>query len=305
MAYIGDAPSSLRILDPTPKGSILNDRGYRIAEYLSDTESGYEYDAFSNGRGVNGQLYDIGAEEFEGRMHISDIEFVMISEPSAYKSGSGAFDDAEYIITTLPIEFKVILRNSGNLFQSGVNVRIEVTDLDVDTDMRYYDTVITDVVVSQSKGVVFDLPDDLFKTYTDLEDLGFDISNMPGMFDPTMKPNVTPRYSFKIEIQADEKNSNNYGEVISRFYIRRSNTLLKVISAEYSNADIYDDTRPLITVDEVAGRLNYEALESAFIGVGYYPNINKDIDNSGDQLDSFKIDVKKAQTEPLPFVPAT
>jgi len=277
----------LRIKTPRPTGSILNDRGYRLNEYLSDNTSGYNYDALGNQRGVNGQLFDIGAEEFDGQMYLSDVEFVMISEPAAYKSGSGLFSDAEHIMTTLPIKLKAIFRNSGNLYQAGVKVRLIVEDLDVNTDMRYYDTVTTDIIVSQSREVVFDIPTNLIKTYAELEELGFN-PNIPARYNPSMKANVTPRYRFTVEVQADENNTNNAGETVIRFYIRKSEKNLMLISGEYTNVDLESMT---ITKDMIAGKLNYEALKTGFEAIGWYPGINHDIDHPGTNLDSFKIDV--------------
>jgi hypothetical protein len=280
----------LKITSPRPFGSELNDRGFRLHEYLNDVTSGFNYDAFNNARGDNGQLYDIGAEEFEGRSYTSDVEFVMISSPSAYKSGSGTYKDAEHIMTYLPLKLKVILRNSGTLFQAATKVRLEVRDLDVDFGMRYYDTVEIDIVVAQSKEVIFDLPNSLIRTFADLEDLGFN-PTVPSRFNPNMKPNVTPRYEFKIEIQADENNANNYGESVMRFYLRKADKTLMLISAENSNVDIYNLSGLVRNQDDLAGRLNYEALKGAFNKVGWYPGIKRDIDHPGELIDSFKVDV--------------
>jgi len=289
LEYTGTLVQYLRVKNyPRPIGSVLNDRGYRTHEYLEDTESGFEYDAFDQGRGINGQLYDIGAEEFEGRTYISDVEFQMISSPKAYKSGSGIYSDAENVMTMMPIQLKTILRNSGTLFQAAVKVRLEV--ICSDAGIHYYDTLTTDIIVAQSKEVTFDIPDELIMSYSDLEEAGMH-PVVPVRFDPTMKANVTPIYTFKIEVQADENNYNNFGETDVRFYLRRSNKMLMLISAEHANTLVENEYGPVRTIDEIAGRLNYKSLEEAFNGMSLHPEINKDIDNPGEENDTFKIDV--------------
>jgi parallel beta-helix repeat protein len=284
LEYTGTSVQYLRVKNPRPFGSVLNDRGFRLTEYLGGGVGTYNYDAFGTQRGVNGQLYDIGAEEFEGQMYLSDVEFQMISSPSAYKSGVGTFSDAEHIMTTLPIDFKVILRNSGNIFQAATKVRLEV--ISTDAGIHYYDTVTTDIVVSQSKEVTFKIPNSIIKTYSELPGV-----TVPSRFDPTMKANVTPVYTFKVEVQADENNENNNGEADFRFYIRQSNAKLMVISAEYANTLVENGGTTVRTVDELAGRLNYKALQDAFEKMKLWPRINRDIDYPGDQMDTFKVDV--------------
>jgi hypothetical protein len=130
----------------------------------------------------------------------------------------------------------------------------------------------------------------LIRTYSDLEDAGLN-PTVPARFNPSMKPNVTPRYQFSIEVQADEKNVNNYDTTVIRFYVRKSNTKFMLISAEHTNADIFNLFGPVRSVDEIAGRLNYKELKGAFEAIGWWPGLKRDVDLPGNDLDSFKIDI--------------
>ena len=303
MGYDNTLPSrSLRIDMNKAKGSVLDDRGFCLNEILTKDIDG-------NTRGQAGKLFDIGACEFNGSKYLQDMEIKTISEPSTYQSGTGEFSDAEYVMTTLPIDCKAIIRNSGSLDQSQVEVTLYVYREDIFGKFSEHalDTIKTyaDVVTSQSIEVSFDLatieankPDSMkmFKTYAELENVS-PAYTIPAKFDTLMKANVTPRYKYKVVIRPDENNDNNEMETTVRYYIKKSDKLNMLVSTHNAWVNIYDrvadgsGTRNPNS-DEIAGRLNYEKLQKGFEQLGWYTEIYKDVEHDDDAVqDSFKIDI--------------
>ena len=295
--YLSTKPNrELRINVPYPKGSVLNNRGFNYSEYLTTDIGGKK-------RGEAASLYDIGACEFNGSLYLQDMEVKTISEPSTYQAGLGMFSDAEYLMTSFPLDCKVVIRNSGSLDQSGVEIILRIyrenasgvfTDDALDTIKAY-----ADVVTSESVEVSFNLPaieaakDDtskLFVTYSDLRG-SIPAYIIPAHFRGDMEANVTPRYKFEIEIRPDENNSNNTASTIARFYVKRSNELNLMITAENTDTDIYNTaTDPGNEVE--SGKLNFDRLSYGFSRLAWFTNINVDIMyEDDDMLDSMKIDV--------------
>ena len=271
MEYIGTAPrQSLRVkTDPTPMGSILNNRGHRF-DWL-------ETDIDGETRGAAGQNYDIGHDEFNGRLYLSDVEALFINEPAAYKAGQGFFSDAEYIMTTAPVEVKGMIRNSGNLPQNQITLTLNiyreqpnglfsnVPDLTTTAQATAQSGVTVEVPFSLADG---NAPDFVPQTYEELRAAGEPY--VPSEEFMTMMANVTPRYKIEIGIQADQHNQNNLMTKIVRFYIRKSDMRI-VASVENSMANLDINS----TQDQIAGRLNADSLFSAFEAIDWIIDANE------------------------------
>ncbi len=256
--FVGTAPQQkLRITEnPAPLGSVLNNRGNVI--------SWMQYDIDGTRRGAAGQRYDIGHVEFDGRLYLSDMEAIKITQPSAYKAGEGFFSDAQYVMTTAPVNVKGLFRNSGNLPQNNVTATLEIyreqadglfpntPELIVTTTVSAPTTQTVEADWMLADGIA---PDFTPLTYSDLSGQGY----VPPAEFTTMEANVTPKYKLVITIGADQNNSNNSVEKIVRFYIAKSN-LRMLLSAEHSFKTIDANS----STDEIAGKYNYLALVDAF-----------------------------------------
>lgn len=271
LVYLGTEPNQqLRVVsNPTPMGSLLNNRGNRISWVTNDIDG--------NLRGAAGQRYDIGAVEFTGRNYLTDVETLVITQPAAYRAGSGLFSDAEYIMTTAPIEIKGLVRNNGTLPLTGVTAHVycyrELPNGLYSTTPELTTTQTFNVASTESFEIPFKLADGQGleftpKTYGDLRGQGYVV---PDQF-TTMEANVTPKYKIEIAIDADQNNSNNRMTKITRFYIRKS-VLRMIVSSENSNKTITGTSTP----DEIAGKLNYTKLIAALGTIGWKVDISKSI----------------------------
>jgi hypothetical protein len=282
MTVVGSNPPRLRVkTNPTPIGSILNNRGDRLPEVVDDIDG--------RPRGVANQRYDIGAIEFDGRLYNNDLEVMLITTPASYKEFYGPFADAEYIMTQAPVNVKARVRNSGSNQLTNVNLKVDIYR---ETPAAYDSTQfvgvlekskIVPVTITSTDDIEVDflldnengLGDDWHpQTYADLRGMGYTI---PPQF-KTMQPNVTPRYRFVLSVDnaSDEVPSNNIFTKYTRFYIKRS-SLSILLSVENSHIDIdtldtlgnkvprYDMTN----LDQIAGRLNYDSLVTGFKRMGF------------------------------------
>jgi hypothetical protein len=269
--YVGTAPrQKLRIkTDPAPMGSLLNNRGERL-DWL-------ETDIDGETRGAGGQNYDIGHDEFTGRLYLSDVEALFINEPSAYQDGAGFFSDAEYVMTTAPVEIKAMVRNSGNLPQNMItltlNIYRELPNGTFSTVPDLTTTATTSAMSGVSVEVPFNLadgtaPDFVPQTYADLRAAGEPY--VPADEFMTMLENVTPKYKIEVGIQADQYNQNNMMSKVVRFYIRKTGLRI-VASVENSMVNLDQNS----TEDEIAGRLNADSLFAAFASIDWIIDRNE------------------------------
>lgn len=272
MVKLGTEPKQrLRVrTNPTPIGSILNNRGENLSFVTTDIDG--------NQRGAAGQVYDIGHCEFDGRLYLTDVEVTTIPTPAAYKSVTGDFNDAEYCMLTSPVEVIARLRNNGTLNQSAIPVHIKIF---METPMGTFnmDSPFLDVTVNatiapnNSAYVPFHLadgtPEDFVPlTYGDLRRINPEYANtMPAKF-KTMENNVTPRYKILVYVESDDYNANNEFSKIVRFYVMRSK-LTMLVSTENSWRDI----TPASDVDHIAGRLNYDSLIAGLFALGWFTDI--------------------------------
>jgi hypothetical protein len=268
------------ITNPTPLGSILNNRGEILAPVTTDIDGTV--------RGATGQRYDLGAQEFDGRLFSSDIEMLTITKPAAYQSGTGLFNDAEYITldNSAPFDINVMLRNNGTLPENSVKVYFslyrENTDHTWPTTPLRLDTILVNISTSESQQVVdhmisVALPtDSLIHSYGYINGLLYPPYNAPYVVPSQfagMTANVTPLHMIKVQVESDQNNSNNTLTKIVRFYIKRSGAGL-ILSTENSATDITSIVGP--KSDIIAGRLNADSLKAEFKSINWwttmYPN---------------------------------
>ena len=107
LVYSDETYPKLRInRNPLPLNSPLDNRGKILTSIPDDIDGTL--------RGSGDQKYDIGAEEFNSNRYALDFELVNFASPATYKSSTGPFKDAEYLmIDNKPIRPVVRVRNNG------------------------------------------------------------------------------------------------------------------------------------------------------------------------------------------------
>ncbi|MCX7909297.1 MAG: right-handed parallel beta-helix repeat-containing protein, partial [Ignavibacteria bacterium] len=269
--YLGYEPNQrLRIAtNPTPIGSLLNNRGNRIDWVTHDIDG--------NLRGAAGQRYDIGAVEFDGRLYLSDLEVVKITYPAKYQASTGFFSDAQYVMDNSPTNVKALIRNNGNLQQSSINVTLNIyRELPNGTFSTTPEVTATKrVTLASGESVELDFqlndgvaPDFKPKTYGELRNQGYYV---PDQF-ITMIANVTPRYRIVVSLGSDQQDANNVATKTVRYYIPQSKTRA-LLSVENSMLRLDANS----TIDEIAGKLNYDSLLTALRKLGWYIDIAEGI----------------------------
>jgi hypothetical protein len=275
--YYGIPPTQkLRIKnDPIPQNSLLNNRGMNISWLQTDIDGDI--------RGTADQRFDIGADEFTGRMHVRDIEVTNITEPSVYKAGEGQFSDAEYVMLGHPnvekFNVKAIVRNNGSLNQSAIKIYAKVYRMEPDGSWPdvpvIEDMAEVDLVTAESKEISFDLGelpniDDALMTYSDLSDYDYPVPyTVPEQF-TAMWNNVTPLHKVVVEVEPDEENNQNSLDKICRFYIMRAP--MKIMISAVNTWQDLDATTP---VDVIAGKLNYQSILNGMLGLGWFVNYDQ------------------------------
>ena len=262
----GVAPrQSLRVkVTPQPPiGSILNDRGERLASLTHDIDG--------EDRGAAGQGYDIGADEFDGRLYVSDLEVVEILSPSSYRSSMGATSDAEYVMTEAPVDVTARIRNSGALPRTNADVMVKIYRETMASNNGNWampaweampvaeGTIQVDLNSGVSSDEAFGLQNFAPQSYEQLT--GY---TTPDRF-AAMALNVTPRYRAVVSVGNDENNANNMAEKVYRFFIKRS-LMSIVVSTENAGTELDG----MSGSTEIAGRLNADSLMAAFLDLGFY-----------------------------------
>ncbi|MBM4177899.1 MAG: hypothetical protein FJ211_01015 [Ignavibacteria bacterium] len=274
--FQGVAPNQrLRVITTPrpPVGSILNNNGERLAGTRLDIEGGL--------RGQAGLGYDIGADEFDGRLYVSDLEVIDILSPAAYRDAAGSTSDAEYIMTKAPVDVRSRVRNNGALATTNSQVRVRiyvetVASNNANSATPTFNTtpeidrvVGTALASGQSKDITFGIPGWSPQPYYGM--MGY---NVPVQFS-AMSYNVTPRYRIEVSTPSDEFNPNNVFSKDVRFYMIKS-TRRMVVSGENISMDILTGTP---TANDIASRLNADSLQKALGDLGYI------IDPSSDRYD--------------------
>ncbi|HRP03214.1 MAG TPA: T9SS type A sorting domain-containing protein, partial [Candidatus Kapabacteria bacterium] len=255
---MGTYPAELQVKS-TVKGSVLSKRGDRMKEYGLDV----------NGviRGQAGSRYDIGAVEFNGSLYNRDAEMLVMTEPGSYRSTTGIFSDAEYLMTEAPIAVKAIVRNSGSLQVTDKKFTVniyrqdfvgnwvqELGPIDASEDIEATEHALIDFKLADGVGSEF-IP----KTYNDLRS---EYTTIPEQF-KGMEPNVTPLYKIVITVGSDEYNSNNSIEKTLRFYLRRSSVKVLVSNNNYV------DLTTAVSSNDLASGLNEAAVEKGMDLIGW------------------------------------
>lgn len=260
-----DLPQYLRVKSfPTPLGSVLNNRGMRLT-----TE--FTTDLTGKTRGEGGYPYDIGALEFDGRMHVRDIEPLLIVSPGNYRqTAPRLFSEAEYFITKAPVDVTVRLHNPGSMV--AVNIPVTVTIEMQNPDGSYGIALqsvsnISRIESFNFQNLSFNLADGqgqefVPKTYHELAKEGINYT-VPSYFLP-MRENVTPVYRITVRTENDLNNDNNSTVKFVRFYIQKSGFEMMV----NANTDLTTmPTNP--NINEIARRLNYTALQTGLKSIGF------------------------------------
>jgi hypothetical protein len=269
----GNAPYNLRVKkSPYPRGSVLNNRGISVEVN--------ELDIDGQERGSAGELYDIGADEFRGRLFGRDFEVVSIQEPGSYRATAPApFNDAEYVMTQAPVPVIATIRNTGLLPMSDRQVILSVKrEMPDGTFAEEFNVTaaVDDLTFSEFKQIDFRLNDGINtppnnpeffpQTYGDLINDGY---NVPDQF-KKMIANVTPIYRIEILVPTDENGGNNVRSKDVRFYLRKSPLGILASAEDYDVNGITDQS----PVHQIAANLNLDSLEAAFIRHGYIINLN-------------------------------
>ncbi len=259
----------INLLPEPPLGSLLNDNGEYLTSYLT-------HDIDGNIKGRAGVRFDIGACEFEGRYFGEDISVVNISEPNRYKTGSGLFSDAEYIMQLPPYNSQAIIKNYGLNTRTNIPVQLIVSIENENGIFVPIDTLVqqTSLIPGEYKTVSYSLPSNSTiqfpRTYQQLIRDGKNYT-IPAHF-VAMKEQVTPRYKFTVKSMIDDmKNTNNVFEKFVRYYVPQSK-LSMLISGENMAADLTGVTN----VDVIAGRLNSDSLKKNLTVLGYSESVESE-----------------------------
>ena len=271
--YTGN-PTKLRVKkNPVPVGSSLDGRGIELDFVPQDIDG--------NPRGYAGHRYDIGAEQFSGTPYIVDMEALNFTEPLVYRATEGfPFDDAQYIMTQVPVEVSAQFRNNGTQLQSGVKATLTITR--ESKANRFEDGIVVltkevsvnNLPAGEITNITFDLadgvPDDFVpRAYTDFDGTPFAYTNIPAHL-VKMKDNVTPRYLLTIKLQYDENNWNNEISQIVRFYLQRSRFKILISTENWQTVD--PSTLPN-DANIVAANLNLDTLIAGMFRIGWYNDV--------------------------------
>ncbi len=272
------AGQKLRIRkNPAPTGSILEDNGQRVLWITADIDG--------NPRGTAGVRYDIGASEFSGIKYLSDLEAMPILEPGRYRRGTAPFNDAEYIMTTAPINIIGRVRNNGTLTQTNTP-----------TILRVYRKTATgyDSLILEKSLILNFLPNEttdinfntnfIPHTYNDLR--GEDTAYVVPVIFRAMGANVTPLYKFEVTVNPsyDQDNTNNIISKYVRFYIKRCPQSI-LVSSENSMYDVLPGDQNI-----TAGRLNADSLKMGLSYIDLKIDTTLDVNRKLSDLDSSRYD---------------
>lgn len=263
MQYVTSGRNTiLRMVAQPSQGCLLEARGDRLS-YVGT-------DMLGNLRGPANRRFDAGAFEFEGDMYEDDAEIISICAPAAWQATNGIFNDAEYVMTTSPVDVKAHIRNNSSKPKVGLVVRASIYR---QNDDGTFPTTPTVGPISTTMGKIESA--EISEVSFGLGDTAAAIRFMPasytqlGLTAParfnSMRSNVTPIYQIKIEI-VDNQILNNTMKKNVRFYVKHSKKDW-IISAENTNFNVVGATAA--AKDSIAGRLNADSLINAFNNIGW------------------------------------
>ena len=259
--------------NPAPTGSILNNRGTRLANVIGDIDG--------EARGSAGQAYDIGADEFGGVSYVNDVEVTTILSPRSYRSGASqvSFADAEHLMVNSDVKVIARLRNNGSITQvvSLVGEYAVENAASSGNSLPSYPgfsgllngNQTVQIAAGESKDVEIGTLQP-----QSLSQLGSSYTTpvwMQRQVDSSMRVNVTPRYKIQARVVTPDENvTNNSDAIDARFYIRRSN--LKMMTSwvgksynQYNAAAVTTD--PQYARNTIA-RLNADSLKRGIDSLG-------------------------------------
>jgi hypothetical protein len=241
--FVSTTPGSENLhIQPNVVGSIVGNRGVVIAALTTDIDG--------NPRGASSVAgrYDIGADEFTGRVNNFDLMAEDISAPYGYRASTGQYSDAEYIMSDSLVPFVARIRNFGGSPIAAGTVIGDISYLQpvngsaVGVISRQ--TLYSPVDVSQSQTVSFGT----FMPMT-LRELG--------LTDPFYgsNPNVTPVYRLRVTTGTDDVLGNNVYTKFVRFYVQRSTREVMMSVENYNGSTV--------GAANIANKLNSDTLVAA------------------------------------------
>lgn len=276
LTLTGVSPFALRVKsNPTPKMSILNNRGIKEKDIRNDEEY-VTYDIDGVLRGQAGERFDIGAQEFNGRLSARDLEIVRIVKPGAYKATAPMnFSDSEYIMVDEDngADVTILVRNNSSIIVSGAKIKATVyieNPLDPGTFIASgteYTANIDDLFQSESKMIQFTEEQKFVpETYSNFFVDDVNLYSIPDRF-KAMTTNVSPLYKLVFELEDDENIYNNKIEKVVRFFVKRAELDLLISGQELMFGDVINNTFELNTI---ANNLNVDSLIQGFYYLGWY-----------------------------------
>lgn len=237
-------------LNPQLTQSLAGNRGTKVTGLTTDIDNDPRGQA-----AINGQ-YDIGADEFWGVTRNHDIIAEDVVGPFGYRATSGAYSDAEYVMTDSIVDLEVRVRNLGGLPAANAAVTLDVQYW---TGSAWVSAMsasrLTPVDVSETSNIGFGQ----FRPQT-MAELGMSNATFG-----SMAPNVTPIYRFVVTTGNDDNLTNNRFEKEVRFYVQRSKTEAMISVENYAPAG----TALPNNVVQLGNRLNSDSILSAMAQIGW------------------------------------
>ena len=240
--FVSTTPGSEDLhIRPDVVGSLAGNRGVALAGLTMDID-----EQTRGGAPVNG-AFDIGADEFTGVVRNHDLRAEDVIAPMGYRTSSGLFSDAEYIMTDSLVPLTARLRNVGGMPVVSNAVTMTISWI----NPRNGATTQIRRSTQNARADVAAASDVYFGAFTPmtLRELGLD--------DPYFgtNPNISPVYRISITSGTDDFAGNNGYSKEIRFYLQRS-TRKMLVSVESLGATGTDAVT-------LSNRLNSDTLLAA------------------------------------------
>ncbi len=243
-------------LNPQQVRSLAGNRGATLREFAQDIDSDPRSQAALNNR------YDIGADEFWGAVNNNDLVAEDVISPSGWRATSGAFSDAEYVMSDASIDLTVGLRNIGGRPVSGVWVSLDIAYWN---GVDWINEASLDRMASVDVAEKSEIDFGQYQPKT-LSELGLSEREFV-----TMEPNVTPRYRFRVTTGNDENLANNEYQKYVRFYLQRSKSK-SFVSVEHYMPGVDGSELPVERpedLDVLGNKLNADSILSGFSQINW------------------------------------
>jgi hypothetical protein len=234
-------------IDPLRFGSLANNRGVRITDITTDIDNDPRGSSAAAGR------YDIGADEFSGRVRTNDLAAEDLVSPSGYApavlpSGAANTQMVEFRMSDTLVPLTAVVRNVGGLPATNRDVTMLIS-WQSPTNTSAYTQVSQQtrrLSVDVAQAGTLDFGTFMPRTLKEL-----------GLSDPFYgnNPNVSPVYRIQITSQTDDFAGNNVYSKHVRFYLQRSGREA-MVAVENLNA-------AAVSAVELSNKLNSDTLMSA------------------------------------------